>query len=521
MMCKKPELSEKLVLFIENMLPGEEHKEIGAHLEECEGCRDEEQALRANISLLKEGARLESTSKAITPCPDEDSLVTYQEAPENLSVKERRRIESHLKRCGDCREALSLLTDLSLGLPGDQALPSPVKMPLAIRKAAENLYGRPHKEGLIDRVLSIFQVRPSYSLLSALAVTLIIVGVLSLVFNDLTYQKASHVSYRAATDSHKTDVPAAPGEVMPAAGPAGTDEGMGGRRAASRDKTKTFTASAPQKEKEQAAGFNEEKTQTSVAQSKDKSIELTKADTSRTNSALTRQASPHSSSGVPPVSTENQAYGGFSPSTESGNLAASHEKPVLHATGTLDLRNTALEKKTETMNKGGCNGGHEYDLKENKKITIPADGLNGADDDRHQPNPPSAATGRVQAEHPPKTALGNSTKTGQGMGGNERSEGLSKLSEDKKAAKEREMSTTAQACIDKILGPGSARIVLIVIAEEKNEPSGKKRVEVTVESARPLSRNLQTEVKRSLLTSLKLEEHRDMVKFTHKDATTH
>jgi anti-sigma factor RsiW len=489
MMCKKPELSEKLVLFIENLLPDDEQTEIRAHLEECERCRDEERSLRENISLLRDGAHVQGASSVT--CPDEDILVTYQESPEKLIPKERRRLESHLAHCIECQQAFSLLKDISHDLEGEaDPAPSAARIPRALREAMENLYGKPQKSGLLDRLLSIFQVRPGYSLLSALAVTLIIVGVLSLVFNDMAYQRAAHFSQSGMDESNRAIATGAPGEEGSMTRPAAVDQKMISQRAGSapgrRDKTETFTVSAPAKERERSS-CKEEKTQI-VAKNKDAHFAIA------TGGAGAKQAGSDLNEKRP---------------ASSGDLA-SRDKLPSNEGALSDADNKLACGRTESLKKAtlyGCKDDKEKDASSDESLKGSC---------RHQVSPPAVPSNRTGMQHP---AMAGSPRLSQEPGKPD-AVVVSKLSlEEQRAKLEREMSTSAQTCLDRMLGPGYAKVSVIVTADEKNETLSIKGVEVTVKSTKPINEELQGDLKKSLSAKLKLEHKRDRVKFTEAEPT--
>ncbi|MHC9540487.1 MAG: hypothetical protein AB9903_13305 [Vulcanimicrobiota bacterium] len=196
MKCIRPDLSEKLVLYVEHLLAADEQKEVESHITRCELCRDEAQALQNNIRLIRKSASSKPGAAPSSPCPDDRMLVEFSESPESLAPGDRKMVESHLRSCQECQNILESLQELSGEIEHFQDVPDKsVTMPEAVKARISALYKRDavEPEGFFGRIIRFFQ-KPRYSVISALAALLLIVGAFTLMLGDMAGRHRSEVS---------------------------------------------------------------------------------------------------------------------------------------------------------------------------------------------------------------------------------------------------------------------------------------------------------------------------------------
>jgi|GEM_PF-2005747 len=209
MKCRRPDLSEKLVLYVERLLDGSERKELESHISECEPCRDEAQALFDSIGLIRLSASSNSGAPSSSPCPDDRMLVEFSESPDKLAAGDRNKVEAHLKSCLDCQSILESLREMSaeLGDYSDTA-DSTAKIPEAIKARISSLYGKESKEpgGLMDMIVRFFR-KPKYSIISALAALLLIVGAFTLMIGEMAGRQKAEMPAPSSTQALLTTRP--------------------------------------------------------------------------------------------------------------------------------------------------------------------------------------------------------------------------------------------------------------------------------------------------------------------------
>ncbi|MGV8123380.1 MAG: hypothetical protein AB2L14_26810 [Candidatus Xenobiia bacterium LiM19] len=203
MKCIRPDLSEKLVLYVEHLLAADEQKEVESHIAGCELCRDEAQALQNNIRLIRKNASSNPGASPSSPCPDDRMLVEFSESPESLAPGDRMMVESHLKSCNECQSILESLQKLSGEIEHFQDVPDKsATMPEAMKARISALYKREtlEPEGFFGRIIRFFQ-KPRYSVISALAALLLIVGAFTLMLGDMAGRHKSEVSAPPSTQA--------------------------------------------------------------------------------------------------------------------------------------------------------------------------------------------------------------------------------------------------------------------------------------------------------------------------------
>jgi hypothetical protein len=203
MKCRRPDLSEKLVLYVEHLLDEKERKELDSHISECELCRDEAQALSDNIGMIKLSASSKSGAPSPSPCPDERMLVEFSESPDLIAPGDRKKLEAHLKGCLECQSILESLREMSAEL-GDytDAADSTAKMPEVMKARISSLYGKESTEpgGLVDILVRFFR-KPKYSIISALAALLLIVGAFTLMIGEMTGRQKAEMPAPSSTQT--------------------------------------------------------------------------------------------------------------------------------------------------------------------------------------------------------------------------------------------------------------------------------------------------------------------------------
>lgn len=188
MKCIRPDLSEKLVLYVEHLLAADEQKEVESHIAGCELCRDEAQALQNNIRLIRESASSNPGAASSLSCPDDRMLVEFSESPDSLAPGDRKMVESHIESCRECQSILESLQELSGEIENFQDVPDrSITMPEAVKLQISSLYKREavRAESFFDRIIRFFS-KPRYSVISALAALLLIAGAFTIIQGDMT-----------------------------------------------------------------------------------------------------------------------------------------------------------------------------------------------------------------------------------------------------------------------------------------------------------------------------------------------
>ncbi len=110
--CDKPELNDKLLLYLEKQLNGNDMKTLAAHIDGCSACRHEIIKLREIDAALSTHRTVLAEKYADSSCIDPDLLVAYANQREMLSDKGLKEIKQHLNSCTDCNRYFSQLLDL-------------------------------------------------------------------------------------------------------------------------------------------------------------------------------------------------------------------------------------------------------------------------------------------------------------------------------------------------------------------------------------------------------------------------
>ena len=137
MECKNKDISDKLLLYLEEELPDDQYRQLGEHLQSCPVCKAELENL-TQITATIQVAAGHIKEKWVHPTPEE--LVSYQSDPESLESVRRNEIEAHLSLCPGCAREMEMLREV----PREQGdAPDDVVMPEKLKHAFARQY--PHK----------------------------------------------------------------------------------------------------------------------------------------------------------------------------------------------------------------------------------------------------------------------------------------------------------------------------------------------------------------------------------------
>ncbi len=190
MSCSRPELSDKLLLYVEKELSGEEEKEIRSHVSQCPQCGSEIEALKAMISDLKMNGEVPLKSD-IHPTTDE--LTRFFYSRENLNEKNRLKISEHVFQCPQCMEEVKLLLECP-DIDESIAPEENVKVPVELAKSFNRLYGtkksehvtvesiKPHS--LWDRLWTILTPQFRFAYASAFVMLILIMSMVVVLGPD-------------------------------------------------------------------------------------------------------------------------------------------------------------------------------------------------------------------------------------------------------------------------------------------------------------------------------------------------
>ncbi len=171
MNCDRPDISEKLVPYVEGALGEPDRTEVAGHLRRCLPCQDDARQVKESILTLKAAVRTgvwkeprEHTSSEWLAMHFEDERA--REAgflpSSGLTDEQARQVRVHLAECQECREELVMLRELAAEAVGEAAQ-GHQSLPRALRLEIERLYPvqrqteRPVSErtlGLADRLMA-------------------------------------------------------------------------------------------------------------------------------------------------------------------------------------------------------------------------------------------------------------------------------------------------------------------------------------------------------------------------------
>ena len=464
MSCKRQDLAEKLVLYTENLASQEERTQIEAHLQECESCREEVGVLKENIGLIKKGSLI----KTLSQCPEEDILVTLSEAPDSIPEAQRKRLQSHINYCGTCRETFALLRELDTELKtGEDAAQAQVKMPASMKEAVENLYGKKEdrQPGFLEKLVQAFNLRPRYSLFSAIAVVLLLVGVLSILFTDLAYRS----EITAPTTSQKLQSTVAMGERDGFHTPGSVE--LRKREGKNRENVEPSMKNADQSHTHVAITGDEE-TGNRLA-CKSRAEKFTAGEVTQTG----------------PSSARGSYSGGPPPAPASAPAISAPAEESCHDTITYaDNKENKKGIKTETEK-------------------LPADKIREKhrEEQGYIQQPPEKPAG-TQAKPDATNATGGG---GAGKTSNAGYEGAlttletaGLIDDDRK----KELNREARDIVNRALGVNSADITIEIIPDEKGKSSSRQKVKIIVKSKKALTPAEKKKITEEISREMMLEE---------------
>jgi anti-sigma factor RsiW len=458
MKCNTPRINEKLVQYVENLLPTAEMEEVRSHLQACEVCREERKSLTITTGLLKTGAgRTASTS---SPCPDESLLVSFAEAPGSLKEGDRRMVARHVKKCSDCREALSLLGELDRELEKTaHNAPVFISMPEAVKKEARRLYGK-EKNGLWQTCIQLFGMKPRYSLLSALAVTLLVVGIFSVLFNDMAGTRQARTTSPSINESpglsYSTTVK--------------TEDRAGAKPGAAEIKK----ASSPGEEKflkDQVAQAPEGITST--------------ADNKRERESTSAAVPPAARDERGTISAEGTAR---MPGAAGGAQAPSTSAKSFHRAGEAPFPGASADSISADKEKGKAD--------ENSMYAI----------ERRKNQQEAALSGSRPLVRTEKMAVLQSQTTS------------SSPAESDRMLLEGQMKKKAESLVRAAIGMSGAAIEVTIVPVSTSKNFAIRRIEVVVKSSAPLQDEERNRIKEAVMAGLKLDAQRDSLIITERAA---
>jgi hypothetical protein len=115
-LCDFPGINDKLLLYLEGSITGEERKAIMLHAQGCAACSADLKELQEILGAVKTHAAALSRST----CPTPDVLINFAEQSKTLSAVESESIQKHLMSCSACRKDYDRLVELQ-----EEPIPQP------------------------------------------------------------------------------------------------------------------------------------------------------------------------------------------------------------------------------------------------------------------------------------------------------------------------------------------------------------------------------------------------------------
>jgi hypothetical protein len=106
MTCNNPEISDKLILYLDGSLSHDARQQIEEHISSCPSCRGELKDLSGTVASLKTAAEKLKRHGAHV---DVEDLILFQAGPDSMDSAKAEEIESHLKICKGCAYEMELL----------------------------------------------------------------------------------------------------------------------------------------------------------------------------------------------------------------------------------------------------------------------------------------------------------------------------------------------------------------------------------------------------------------------------
>ena len=183
MSCSRPELSDKLLLYIEEELTGDEKKEITGHVSQCLNCSQEVKNLKSMVATFSE---MRNPPVELKVHPTADELTRFFYSRKDLDEETRTRISAHVFQCPQCLEEVKLLLECP-DLAELEAVEESVEIPSVLTAKFRELYGtkQPAKSpgekmektpSFWEQLRSIFAPRYRFAYASAFVVIILVMS---------------------------------------------------------------------------------------------------------------------------------------------------------------------------------------------------------------------------------------------------------------------------------------------------------------------------------------------------------
>ncbi|MBM3465792.1 MAG: zf-HC2 domain-containing protein [Armatimonadetes bacterium] len=141
MSCKKPEISEQILAWLDGALPAEDADLFEKHISSCPWCQQDVAELRVLTGQISDAYQMQRTQGIPALCPPTEDLIDL--AAGTLPAVRREQVQNHLEICPSCAEQTQLLQALEaesqatpMPAAAIEALATPAPpMPEALREA--------------------------------------------------------------------------------------------------------------------------------------------------------------------------------------------------------------------------------------------------------------------------------------------------------------------------------------------------------------------------------------------------
>lgn len=159
MSCKRQDIAEKLILFVEKDLSEKEYFEIAEHVSICPNCRADIEKLTEIMKTLGEKSKQIKTSMVH---PSAEELVQWTFSKEEIPAERRSLISSHISLCPVCSKEIQLIQEspvieMETSITEDENESIPISE--KIMDAYIQAYGRKEKDGATKDVS--FEIAPN------------------------------------------------------------------------------------------------------------------------------------------------------------------------------------------------------------------------------------------------------------------------------------------------------------------------------------------------------------------------
>lgn len=202
--------SDKLIQFMEKLLPEKEAEALQDHIDRCDSCRADFKDVKAADQILRDGS-LKVKQLLSHPLPEELTRFVY--SPETLKSDKKTHIETHVFRCPLCRKEMELISESPI-VGGDIPENDVVFMPALLKRQYDTLY--PNSNGrktqtvdscqkvcFWDKLKKILSPSMGFAYVSAAIILLLAISLgvfitpsqVSLVGRDSETQQQTEVKY--------------------------------------------------------------------------------------------------------------------------------------------------------------------------------------------------------------------------------------------------------------------------------------------------------------------------------------